>query len=152
MKNNHYESVVIINAAIEDEQIESTLKRIQETISTNAGEIDDVEKWGRKRLAYPIQKSKSGFYVVVRFTAPTSAIYNLERMYRLDENIIRYLTITLDKKALDYIEKKKQKEQEAATSKEEKVEEKADEKKEEIVEEKKEETTVDTENKEIEEK
>lgn len=144
MKNNHYESVVIINAAIEDEQIESTLKRIQETISTNAGEVLDVEKWGRKRLAYPIQKSKSGFYTVLRFSAPASIVYNLERMYRLDENIIRYLTVALDKNALEYIEKNKQREQEAATSKEV-VEE-------EVKEEKNEETTVNTENKESEEK
>ncbi len=107
MKTNHYESVVILNAALEDEQIGAILKRIEDTITTNGGEITDVEKWGRKRLAYPIQKSKSGFYTVFRFTAPRDLIATLERAYRLDETVIRYLTIVLDKDALAHIDKVK---------------------------------------------
>lgn len=109
MTKRHYESVVIFNATLEDEQIESTLTRIQEILKTNGAEISDVEKWGRKRLAYPIQKSKSGFYVVSRFEAPSDAIAELERIYRLDETIVRYLTITLGKKDLEHIAKVKEK-------------------------------------------
>lgn len=103
MRKNHYESVVIINAALEDDQIDQTISRIKETITTNGGEISNFDNWGRKRLAYPIQKSKSGYYVVIQFTAPVAAIAILERMYRLDETIIRYLTISLNKKALEHI-------------------------------------------------
>lgn len=109
MTKRHYESVVILNAALEDEQIESTLRRIQEILKTNGAEISDVEKWGRKRLAYPIQKSKSGYYAIFRFEAPTEAIAELERIYRLDETIVRYLTITLGKKDLEHIAKMKEK-------------------------------------------
>lgn len=103
----HYESAVIINAAIEEEQIDATLDRILETIRVNGGEIIDVDKWGRKRLAYAIQKAKSGYYVIIRFVAPTDLISKLERMYQLDEFILRYLVIALDKFALEYIEKSK---------------------------------------------
>ena len=103
MRKNHYESVVIINAALEDDQIDQTISRIKETITTNGGEISNFDNWGRKRLAYPIQKSKSGYYVVIQFTAPVALVATLERMYRLDETIIRYLTISLDKKALEHI-------------------------------------------------
>ncbi|MFC2083804.1 30S ribosomal protein S6 [Bacteroidota bacterium] len=108
MKTNHYESVVLINAALEDDQIESTLSRIKDYISANDGKIIDIDKWGRKRLAYQIHKSKSSFYVVFKFIAPRDLITKMERFYRLDETIIRYLTIALDKKALDYFEKQKQ--------------------------------------------
>jgi len=109
MTKRHYESVVILNAALEDEQIESTLTRIQEILKTNGAEISDVEKWGRKRLAYPIQKSKSGYYAILHFEAPSDAIAELERIYRLDETIVRYLTITLGKKDLEHIAKMKEK-------------------------------------------
>jgi len=108
MKTSHYESVVIINAALEDDQVAATLSRIQETIKLNSGEITDVDDWGRKRLAYPINKSKSGYYVIYRYTAPTEAIAKIERMFRLDETVIRYLTILLDKAALDNIEYEKE--------------------------------------------
>ena len=114
MKTNHYESVVIINAALEDAQIDSILARIEEFIKSNEGTITGLEKWGRKRLAYPIQKSKSGYYGIFRFEANREIISPLERTYRLDENIIRYLTITLDKRALDHIAKQAEKKEEDA--------------------------------------
>ncbi len=108
MRTRTYESVAIINAALEDEQIEVTISRILETITSHGGELLDVDKWGRKRLAYPIQKAKSGYYLVLRFNAPTELIAVLERNYRLDETIIRYLTITLDKFAIEAIAKQKE--------------------------------------------
>jgi small subunit ribosomal protein S6 len=105
MNKKHYESTVIINAAIEEDQIEAALNRILETIKVNGGEVIDVDKWGRKRLAYAIQKTKSGYYVVIRFAAPPELITKLERMYQLDEFILRYIVVALDKFALEYIEK-----------------------------------------------
>ena len=112
MKTNHYESVVIINAALEDEHIDSLISRIEEFITTNGGNISEIEKWGRKRLAYPIQKSKSGYYAIFRFSSPRELIAKVERTYRLDENIIRYITIVLDKRAIEYLKKQKTKKDE----------------------------------------
>ncbi|NJD21739.1 MAG: 30S ribosomal protein S6 [Melioribacter sp.] len=108
MRKRTYESVIIINAALEDDQVETTISRMQETITTHGGELIEVDKWGRKRLAYPIKKAKSGYYVVFRFSATTDLVATLERNYRLDENIIRYLTIQLDKFALEAIAKQKE--------------------------------------------
>lgn len=108
MRARNYESVVLINAALEDDQIEATISRILEVLTTNGGEIIEADKWGRKRLAYPIKKAKSGYYLVLRFKAPTELISTLERNYRLDENIIRYITIALDKNALEAIAKQKE--------------------------------------------
>jgi len=99
-----YESAVLINAALEDEAIQAIISRIKETISSNGGEIRDVEDWGRKRLAYIVKKSKIGYYVFFRFDALPDLIPKLERFYQLDDNILRYLTIKLTGEALEQIE------------------------------------------------
>jgi len=107
MKSNVYESAVLINAGLEDNQIELILNRIKETISNNGGEIREIENWGRKRLAYVVQKNKLGYYAIFRFDSPPDLISKLERFYQLDENIVRYLTIKLSSDALEQIEKDK---------------------------------------------
>jgi small subunit ribosomal protein S6 len=99
-----YESAVLINAALEDEAIQAIISRIKETISSNGGEIRDVEDWGRKRLAYIVKKSKIGYYVFFRFNALPDLMPKLERFYQLDDNILRYLTIKLTSEALEQIE------------------------------------------------
>lgn len=107
MKSGVYESAILINAALEDNQIENVINRVKEFITTNGGQIRDFENWGRKRLAYPVEKSKIGYYVILRFDAPGSIVSKLERFYNLDEHILRYLTIKLSKEALEQIEKNK---------------------------------------------
>lgn len=107
MKSGVYESAILINAALEDNQIESVINRVKEFITTNGGQIRDFENWGRKRLAYPVEKSKIGYYAIFRFEAPGSIVSKLERFYNLDEHILRYLTIKLSKEALEQIEKNK---------------------------------------------
>jgi len=107
MSTKHYESVVIINASLEDEQVQQTISNIKESITTNGGEITAIDDWGRKRLAYNINKSKSGYYLISRFTALPAMVVNFERALKLDETVIRYMTIALDKKALENIEKMK---------------------------------------------
>ena len=112
MKTNHYESVIIFNATLEDQQIDSILTSIEEQMSANGVEITDIEKWGRKRLAYPIKKGKSGYYIIYRFTSPREYITKFERTLRLDEIVIRFLTIKLELKDLEYLEKRKSEVQE----------------------------------------
>lgn len=107
MKNNVYESAVLINAALDDEQINGIIDRIKETIINNGGEIREIENWGRKRLAYMVKKSKIGYYAIFRFDAPSSIVSKLERFYTLDEYILRFLTILLDNDALQQIAKNK---------------------------------------------
>jgi small subunit ribosomal protein S6 len=97
---NTYETTIILNASLDDAQIEATISRIQETITKSGGEILELNKWGRKRLSYAINKKTNGFYVNMEFAAPSSLIALLERSYQLDEMVLRYLTIKLDKKAL----------------------------------------------------
>ena len=114
MKTNHYESVIILNATLEDSQIDSIISSLKEQMSANGVEVSDVDKWGRKRLAYPIKKGKSGYYIIFHFTSPREYITKFERTLRLDENVIRFLTIKLEQKDLDFIAKKKNDEAEEA--------------------------------------
>ena len=104
MKTRVYESAVLINAAIDDEAIKNLISKIKETITINGGEILEVEDWGRKRLAYQVKKSKIGYYLIFRFNSLPDLVPKLERYYQLDETILRYLTITLSKDALEQIE------------------------------------------------
>jgi small subunit ribosomal protein S6 len=104
MNNRVYESAILINAALEDETIKSLIEKVKETITSNGGEILEVEDWGRKRLAYQVKKSKIGYYSIFRFNSLPDLIPKLERFYQLDESILRYLTITLSKEALEQIE------------------------------------------------
>ena len=107
MSNRVYESAVLINATLEDDQIESILKKIEESISTLGGSVREIENWGRKRLAYVVNKNKIGYYAIFRYDAPPELISKLDRQFQLDENILRYLNIKLSSEALEQIEKDK---------------------------------------------
>ncbi len=107
MTKKIYESAVLINAALEDEQIQSIVSQIKEILSGSDSEVIEIEDWGRKRLAYTIKKSKIGYYIIFRFYALPETIPTLERFYKLDENVLRYLTIKLSQSALEQIEKNK---------------------------------------------
>lgn len=104
MNKHVYESAILINAALDDEAIKNLIGRVKETITTNGGDILEIEDWGRKRLAYQVKKSKIGYYAIFRFNSLPDLIPKLERYYQLDESILRYLTITLSKDALEQIE------------------------------------------------
>ena len=100
-----YETTFIVNAVLEDPQVDAIITRTQEIITRNGGEIKAINKWGRKRLAYTIQKKNNGYYVNIEFTDTGSAIPQVERTFLLDENILRFLTIHISKKALKAHEK-----------------------------------------------
>lgn len=95
-----YESTFIVNASLDDPQIDGVITRVQELVARNGGAVKAVNKWGRKRLAYPINKKTTGYYVNLEFEGPGGTIAALERAYQLDELILRHLTIVLDKKAI----------------------------------------------------
>ncbi len=99
-KKGDYETTFIVNASLDDPQVDAIITKVQEQITRYGGEVTSVNKWGRKRLAYAIKNKNTGFYTHIEFIAAGSSIQQLERFYKLDENIIRFLTIQLDKKAM----------------------------------------------------
>ena len=99
-RTNIYETTFIVNVSLDDAQIGVVTEKVKDFIVKNGGAIRELVQWGRKRFAYPIQNKNNGFYVVIEFSAPTDFIAKLQRTYFLEQNILRYLTIVLDKKAL----------------------------------------------------
>lgn len=97
-----YESTIIINAALEDNDIESVITRICNYIENHGGQILEIDKWGRKRLAYPINKKYNGYYVHIVFDAVPSNIPIFERFLILEDTIIRHLTLVLSEKLRNY--------------------------------------------------
>ena len=95
-----YETTFIVNASLDDSQTDAVIGRVQDVIVKNGGTVNALNKWGRKRLAYPINKKTNGFFVNIEFTAPGTLLAAMERSFQLDEMILRFLILQLDKKAL----------------------------------------------------
>lgn len=96
---NHYETVFILNPVLSEKQIEEAVQKFEELITSRKGKISNKEDWGLKKLAYPIQNKKSGFYHLLDFKLDGEAINPFEVEFRRDERIMRYLTVKLDKHA-----------------------------------------------------
>lgn len=91
----HYETTVIINGMLEEKQISDAVERVADFITKNGGSISDTDHWGRKRLAYPISKKNNGYYVRFEYTAPGEIVAPLARLARIDDDILRELTLML---------------------------------------------------------
>jgi len=96
-----YECTFIINPGMDDAQMENTVKSTEDTISKNGGEVASIDRIGRRRLAYPIGKKHNGFYICMEFEAEPHITEKLERYLTLDENVMRYLTLQLDKRQIE---------------------------------------------------
>jgi small subunit ribosomal protein S6 len=105
--SNQYETVFILTPVLSETQVKETVKRYLDYISSNGGEIVHKEDWGLRKLAYPIQKKTTGFYYLVEFKATGDFVDKLETQYRRDERIIRFLTVSMDKDAIAYSEKRR---------------------------------------------
>lgn len=93
---NKYELALVVNAKIEDEARLATLEAAKEIITRFGGTITNVEDWGKKRLAYEIQKMKEGFYYFIQFDADATVPGEIEQRVRIMENVIRYLCVRKD--------------------------------------------------------
>ncbi len=106
---NRYEFTYIITPVLSEEQIKDTVKRVNKLIADNGGTVLEVDEWGSRRLAYQIKKKRNGYYVNLYFDGPGEMIARLERSLEIDDNILRYLTLRMDKQMLRHYELRKQK-------------------------------------------
>lgn len=90
-----YETVIIFSPELDDTVIDGALKKIEDLVTKNSGSIIKTEHWKKKRLAYPVKKHIYGYYVLIQLDAPPKLISDLERHYRVTENIIKYLTLKI---------------------------------------------------------
>lgn len=103
-----YESTVIVTPVLTDTELKQLLSGYIDFLKSNGAEIVHEDFWGMKQLAYPIKKKTSGFYYAVEFKAEGDVIDKLELLYRRDENILRFLSVKLDKFAQDFNDRKRQ--------------------------------------------
>jgi small subunit ribosomal protein S6 len=109
---NHYETVFIVTPVLSEAQMKEAVMKFKSLIKDEGGTIVHEEDWGLRKLAYPIQKKSTGFYNLIEFKSTPEFIGKLETEYRRDERIIRFLTLKLDKYAVEYSEKKRNKQPE----------------------------------------
>ena len=95
---NKYELAVVVSAKIEDEDRAAVVEKAKALIERFGGHITNVDDWGKKRLAYEIQKMKEAFYYFIQFDAETSAPAEIESRMRIMDGVIRYLCVKQDEK------------------------------------------------------
>ena len=104
---NKYETVFIMTPVLSEEQMKETVQKFEKILTDKGAEIVHQENWGLRKLEYPIQKKSSGFYHLIEFKAEGEVVEALELQYRRDERIMRFLTVSMDKYAIAYAEKRR---------------------------------------------
>ena len=90
---NKYELAVVLSAKLEDDERAAAIEKVQGYITRFGGTVTNVDEWGKKRLAYEIQKMKEGFYYFIQFEAESSAPAEIESRIRIMDNVLRYLVV-----------------------------------------------------------
>ena len=90
---NKYESIYIVNPNVEADGIKSLVEKFNALIESEGGKVLETNEWGMKKLAYPIKKFTQGYYVLVNFEAKAEFIDELERVYKITDGVIKFITI-----------------------------------------------------------
>jgi len=102
---NVYENIIILNASLPDEEIESAITKIKEFVGGQGGQIVKTSIWGKRKLAYEIKKQKRGLYLLLVYKTTPSTIKKLEDFYKVFEPVIKHSVIRLGKKQVEHLEK-----------------------------------------------
>ncbi len=92
----NYENLVIVKPTLTAEEIQANIAAIEEVITSNGGEIATTDSMGMRKLAYPIEKNERGYFHVIYYSVAPSAISEIERRFRLNEELLRFVTIKYD--------------------------------------------------------
>lgn len=90
---NKYELAVVVSAKIEDDERAEVLNKVKALVERFGGQITNVDEWGKKRLAYDVQKMKEAFYYFIKFDAESTVPAEIESRIRIMDNVIRYLCV-----------------------------------------------------------
>ena len=88
-----YETVMILSTSLGEEGIASTAEKFKTVITENGGELGEIEEWGRRRLAYPINDELEGYYILMNFTSSPSVPAELDRVYKITDGVLRSLIV-----------------------------------------------------------
>ena len=104
---NQYETVIIFTPVLSDDDVKRTEEAYKDFLRSNGGEVVAEEHWGLKQLAYNIKKKSTGIYYVLEYKGPSDINAKLDIQFNRDENVLRFVTIRLDKYSIDYNERKR---------------------------------------------
>ncbi|HEV7350634.1 30S ribosomal protein S6 [Telluribacter sp.] len=105
--SKQYETVFILTPILSEAQMRDAVDKFRDILTNNGAKLVHEENWGLRKLAYPIQKKNTGYYQLFEYTNEGPVVDTLETEFRRDERIMRFLTISLDKHAIAYNEKKR---------------------------------------------
>ena len=103
---NTYETIFICPGDIAQDKIEAAVEKVKTVITRAQGKISNAELWGRRKLAYPIEHHRDGFYVYLVFSSPPEVMADLEHHYRVTDTIVRGLTVKVDPRHLEKMKPK----------------------------------------------
>lgn len=105
-----YELTYVISGVVQQNQVDDIVRKVNHLVESNDGDVLEVDEWGNQRLAYEIDRKRSGYYVNMYFKAPGSLIPRLERELQINDDVLRYLTLRMDAKMKRHYERRKQRE------------------------------------------
>lgn len=108
--NRIYEEMFIVRPDAAEEVIDAAVEQLSTSVKSAGGQVDKVDKWGKRRLAYKIEKFDEGFYVLMQITCKPETVRELERRLRVNDQVIKFLTVRIDER-LKVAEKRKKKEE-----------------------------------------
>lgn len=103
-----YELTYVISGVVQQNQVDDIVRKVNHLIESNDGDVLEVDEWGNQRLAYEIDRKRSGYYVNMYFKAPGTLIERLERELEINDDVLRYLTLRMDAKMQRHYERRKQ--------------------------------------------
>ncbi|GIU73163.1 MAG: hypothetical protein KatS3mg004_0250 [Bryobacteraceae bacterium] len=113
MTKRTYEEFFIVEPDTPEEQIDAYIEQIKAIITAAGGTIDKVDKWGKRRLAYKINKFTEGYYVLIQFSSPPDPVQEIEHRMRVTDMVMRWVTVRIDEKLKKLAKKTKQREKRA---------------------------------------
>lgn len=102
-----YETVIIFSPILGEEDVKKSVSRYIKLLTDQGATITEERNWGLKQLAYPIKGKSNGIYYITEYEAPTASVLKLETEFRRDENVIRFLTTSLDKFGIEYNDRRR---------------------------------------------
>ncbi len=109
-----YEELFIVKPDTVEEEIDKAIEQLRQFITGKGGEVDKIDKWGVRKLAYRIRKQHEGFYVLLQFHASPELVREIERRLRVSDLVMKFLTVRVDEKLKKIEKRKKQREARAA--------------------------------------
>lgn len=97
---NWYESMVILNPSLNEEEIKSSIEKVSDLITKSGGEVYKADNWGRRKLAYELNKQKMGTYIFYLFGAPSSTVGKMESFFKVFDPVLKFMVIRLGSKQI----------------------------------------------------